>query len=78
MLVSMFADLLDPAKYEVIDRDINIGLNNVFLGGEKFANQQKKVEVFVKRLQQAKKAFLENFLIPESARQLMGCPESND
>ena len=67
-VIPAIADLLDPAKYEVIDRDINIGLNNVFLGGEKFANQQKKVEVFVKRLQQAKKAFLENFLIPEIKR----------
>lgn len=67
-IVPTISDLLDPKKYEIIDKDINIGLNNVFLGGEKFANQQKKVEVFVKRLEQAKKAFLENFLIPEVKR----------
>lgn len=67
-IVPKIADLLDPKKYEIIDKDINIGLNNVFLGGEKFANQQKKVEVFVKRLQQAKQAFLQNFLIPEIKR----------
>lgn len=67
-VVPKIAELLDPKKYEIIDKDINIGLNNVFLGGEKFANQQKKVEVFVKRLQQAKQAFLQHFLIPEIKR----------
>jgi hypothetical protein len=67
-IVPKISDLLDPKKYEIIDKDINIGLNNVFLGGEKFANQQKKVEIFVKRLEQAKKSFLENFLIPEIKR----------
>jgi len=67
-IIPKIAELLDPKKYEIIDKDINIGLNNVFLGGEKFANQQKKVEIFVKRLQQAKQAFLQEFLIPEVKR----------
>lgn len=67
-IVPKIAELLDPRKYEIIDKDINVGLNNVFLGGEKFANQQKKIEVFVKRLEQAKEAFLHNFLIPEIKR----------
>ena len=67
-IVPAIADLLDPKKYEIIDRDINIGLNNVFLSEEKFANQQQKVEIFVKRLEQAKEAFLNNFLIPEIKR----------
>ena len=67
-IVPAIADLLDPKKYEIIDRDINIGLNNVFLSEEKFANQQQKVDIFVKRLEQAKEAFLNNFLIPEIKR----------
>ena len=67
-VIPKIAELLDPKKYEIIDKDIDVGLNNVFLGGEKFANQQKKVEIFVKRLEQAKRAFLENFLIPEIKR----------
>lgn len=79
-VVPSIADLLDPKKYEVIDRDINIGLNNIFLGGEKFANQQKKVEVFIKRLQQAKEAFIHHFLWPEMKRiaqslNFRSCPE---
>jgi len=67
-IVPKIAELLDPKKYEIIDRDINIGLNNVFMGGEKFANQQQKMDVFVKRLEQAKMAFLNHFLIPEMKR----------
>jgi hypothetical protein len=53
--VPAVADLLNPQKYEILDKDINIGLNNVFVGGEKFANQQQKVELFVARLEQAQK-----------------------
>lgn len=67
-IIPDISDLLDPKKYEVIDKDINIGLNNIFLGGEKFANQQKKVEIFIKRLQQAKEAFIHHFLWPEMKR----------
>jgi len=62
------ASLLDPRKYEVIDRDINEGLNNVLVGGEKFANQQTKVEVFMARLKQAREAFVNKFLKPEVKR----------
>jgi hypothetical protein len=67
-IVPEIGDLLDPKKYEVIEREINIGLNNVFAGGEKFANQAQKVELFVARIDQARKAFLNNFLIPEVRR----------
>ena len=79
-IVPKIGELLDPKKYEVIDRDINMGLNNIFMGGEKFANQQKKVEVFVKRLEQAKESFLQNFLWPEMKRiakslNFKSCPE---
>lgn len=64
-VIPQIADLLDPKKYEVIERDINIGLNNIFAGGEKFANQTAKMEVFIARLKQAREAFINNFLFPE-------------
>lgn len=67
-IIPAIGDLLDPKKYEVINDDINIGLNNVFAGGEKFANQQQKVEIFIARLEQGRQAFLNNFLIPEMKR----------
>jgi hypothetical protein len=62
------ANILTPAKYEVVERDIQLGLNNILVGEEKFANQQIKVEVFVERLQQARRAFNNEFLIPEIKR----------
>lgn len=61
-------NLLDPKKYEILDRDINIGLNNIFGSDEKFANQAQKVEVFISRLEQGRQSFLNNFLIPEIKR----------
>lgn len=67
-VVPAIGELLTPEKYLVLDRDINIGLNNIFAGDEKFANQAQKVEIFVARLEQGRKAFLNNFLIPEIKR----------
>ena len=67
-VVPRIAELMDPKKYEIFDRDINNGLNNILVGGEKFSNQESKVKVFVSRLQQGREAFLNNFLIPEIKR----------
>jgi hypothetical protein len=67
-VIPQIADLLDPKKYEIVDRDINIGLNNIFASDEKFANQAQKVEIFVARLEAGRRAFLNNFLIPEIKR----------
>jgi len=67
-VIPQIADLLDPKKYETVDKDINIGLNNIFAGSEKFANQSQKVEIFVARLEQGRRAFINNFLLPEIKR----------
>lgn len=67
-VVPSIGDLLDPKKYEIVNRDINIGLNNVFAGEDKFANQQQKVELFIARLESGRQAFLNNFLLPEMRR----------
>ena len=61
-------NLIGPQKYEVVDRDIQIGLNNILIGNEKFANQSIKVQVFIERLKQARETFINNFLIPEIRR----------
>ena len=61
-------NLIGPEKYEVVDKDIQIGLNNVLIGSEKFANQSIKIKVFVERLNQAREVFLNEFLIPEIRR----------
>lgn len=62
------ADILNPIKYEELDKDINIGLNNILMGGEKFANQTTKIEVFLARLEHGRRIFLDEFLIPEVRR----------
>ena len=61
-------NLIGPEKYEVVDRDIKIGLNNILIGDEKFATTSIKVQVFIERLKQAREAFINEFLIPEIRR----------
>ncbi len=62
------AGILDPKKYAVVEDDIRMGLNNVLVGSEKFANTSIKVQVFIERLKGARQAFLNDFLIPEIRR----------
>lgn len=61
-------NLIGPQKYEVVDRDIQIGLNNILIGDEKFANTSIKVQVFIERLKQARETFINEFLVPEIRR----------
>jgi hypothetical protein len=59
-------ELLGPAKYERVDKDIKEGLQYMFFGEEsKFANASIKVKIFIESLKEGRRAFLENFLIPE-------------
>jgi len=67
-VIPQIADILDPKKYEILDKDIQIGLNNILIGSEKFANQSIKVQVFIERLKQAREAFINEFLFPEIVR----------
>ncbi len=63
------ANLLDPKKYAVVDKDIREGLNNLLVNSDdKFSNASVKIEVFVERLRQARQAFIHEFLLPEIKR----------
>ena len=62
------AGILDPKKYEVCNHDIQMGLNNILLSDEKFANSSIKVQVFMERLNEGRKFFINDFLIPEIKR----------
>ncbi len=68
-VLPQISDLLDPKKYEVVNRDINEGLMDVIFGGggsgEKFSNLSAKIKVFVEKVRKARQAFLTEFLIPE-------------
>ncbi len=67
-IIPDIANLLDPKKYDVVNRDIEDGLLYILGGGEKFANQSTKAELFVARLKQARETFLNQFLAPEIKR----------
>lgn len=58
-------DILNPEKYEVVDRDIRLGLNNVIFGDDKYANMSVKLDAFFKRLEFAREEFMIKFLKPQ-------------
>lgn len=64
-IIPEISNILDPKKYEVVDRDIRYGLNNVLFGEEKYANTNTKIEVFLSRLKHARETFMHDFLLPE-------------
>jgi hypothetical protein len=64
-IIPEISNILDPKKYEVVDRDIRYGLNNVLFGEEKYANTNTKIEVFLSRLKHARETFMNEFIIPE-------------
>lgn len=58
-------ELLGKDKYEQVDKDIQLGLQYMFFGEEKFANASIKVKIFIESLKEGRRTFLENFLMPE-------------
>ncbi len=58
-------DLLGEGKYKQVDKDIREGLQFMFFGDEKFANASIKIKIFLESLKEGRRAFLENFLMPE-------------
>lgn len=50
--------VLGPAKYEILDKDIREGLQNILLGEEKYGNTQTKVKIFLEGLKEARRNFI--------------------
>lgn len=67
-IIPDIGNLLDPKKYEILDRDIRSGLNNILFGEDKFSNASIKVKVFFARLRYGRDKFLKEFLNPEIER----------
>ena len=67
-LIPDLKGLLGPEKYERVYQDIKEGLQYMFFGEEKFANASIKVSVFLQSLKEGRRAFVENFLIPEAKK----------
>ena len=62
------AGILDPKKYSVVNQDIQMGLNNILVGEDKFANTSIKIQVFIERLKQGRDAFINQLLNHEIKR----------
>lgn len=58
-------EILGPEKYKQVESDIKEGVQSIIMGEDKFANAQIKARVFIERMKEGQKAFLNNFLIPE-------------
>ena len=60
--------VVGPAKYEVINKDIEDGLQNVLIGDSKYSDLQVKLKVFFQRLEESRSSFLNDFINPEIRR----------
>lgn len=60
--------ILGSEKYKQVNDDIASGLMNIFMGDDKFANSSIKTNILLERINESRRAFLENFLNPEIAR----------
>ena len=58
--------ILGPDKYQIVNEDIQEGLQSIFAGKDsKFANAQTKAKIFIQRLKESQKIFIDDFLMPE-------------
>jgi hypothetical protein len=60
--------VVGPDKYEVINKDIEDGLQNVLIGDSKYSDAQMKMKVFFQRLEESRISFLNYFINPEIRR----------
>ena len=60
--------VVGPGKYEVINKDIKEGLQNIILNEDKYSGAEIKARVFLDRLKEAREAFIQDFLQPEIKR----------
>ena len=60
--------VVGPQKYDVINKDIKEGLQNIILNEDKYNGAEIKARVFLDRLKEAREAFINDFLQPEIKR----------
>jgi len=68
-LIPPLENILGPEKYQIVNQDIQEGLQSIWGGGgedgEKFANAQVRAKIFIQRLEEGQNVFLKEFLMPE-------------
>lgn len=64
-LIPDIQEILGPEKYQVVNEDIREALQSILGDGDKFANAMIKAQVFIQRLEEGQRKFLDDFLLPE-------------
>lgn len=57
--------VMGKEKYEVLNKDIEEGLQNILIGESKYADTKLKLKIFMNRLDEARNLFIKEFLQPE-------------
>jgi len=60
--------VMGAEKYEILNKDIQEGLQNVLIGDTKYSDGSMKMKIFMSRLQESRNQFLKEFLQPEIKR----------
>ena len=60
--------IIGPEKYQVLNEDIRQGLQNIMIGSEKYNTTEVKARIFMDKLNEARRAFLNDFLQREIRR----------
>jgi len=60
--------VVGPEKYEVLNKDIEEGLQNILIGDSKYSEAKIKMKVFFQRLEESRNLFLNEFINPEIRR----------
>jgi hypothetical protein len=64
--------VIGPEKYEILNKDIQEGLQNVLIGDTKYSDGSLKMKIFMTRLQESRNQFINDFLQPEIKRVCKG------
>jgi hypothetical protein len=67
-IIPDISKIIGPEKYEVLNEDIRIGLQNIMVGTEKYNTTEVKARIFMDKLNEARRAFLHDFLNREIRR----------
>lgn len=67
-IIPDISKIIGPEKYQVLNEDIRQGLQNIMLGNEKYNTTEVKARIFMDRLNEARRAFLNDFLQREIRR----------
>jgi hypothetical protein len=67
-IIPDISKIIGPEKYTVLNEDIRMGLQNIMLGTEKYNTTEVKARIFMDKLNEARRAFLNDFLQREIRR----------